>query len=167
MLHEPENSSTHSPPASADAAAVPVFRQSRPADLSAIRAIFRQGNLSLPNPEATHPEHPAIGKTFIHLLELHGEVLAVLHWRDLGKESEILDIAVAESHRRRGYASRLLREFLLLAKQRGTTDVFLEVRESNVAALALYHKLGFISSGRRPNYYRHTDEAALLLHRKL
>ena len=103
----------------------------------------------------------------IHLLALNDQVLAALQWRNLGNEAEILDVVVPEKQRRQGHAYRLLREFLLFANKRGVQDLFLEVRESNVAALALYRKLGFAPSGRRPNYYHQPHEAALLLHLKL
>jgi ribosomal-protein-alanine N-acetyltransferase len=154
-------------PGSAGQSATPVFRQSRPDDRPAIQAIFLEAILSLLEPDNSHAESPAIGATLIHLLELNGEVLAVLQWRDLGTEAEILDVAVREKQRRQGHAYRLLREFLLCAEKRGVQNLFLEVRESNAAAISLYRKLGFAPSGRRPNYYHQPDEAALLLHLKL
>jgi ribosomal protein S18 acetylase RimI-like enzyme len=154
-------------PGSAGPNVSPVFRASSPQDRTAIQAIFRQANLSLLEPADSHAEKPAIGATMLHLLDLNGELLAVLQWRDLGKEGEILDVAVPENNRRQGHAYRLLREFLLFAGKRGVLDMFLEVRESNAAAIALYGKLGFVASGRRPNYYQQPDEAALLLHLKL
>jgi ribosomal protein S18 acetylase RimI-like enzyme len=156
------------PPAnSAGPSAAPVFRASRPDDRPAILAIFHQANLSLLGQHDSQAEKPAIGATFLHLLDLNGELFAVLQWRDLGKEAEILDVAVPEKHRRQGHAFRLLSEFLILAAKRGVNDLFLEVRESNSAAITLYQKLGFAQFGRRPNYYHHPDEAALLLNLKL
>ena len=147
--------------------ATPVFRASLPQDLPAIRTIFREANLSLLEPAESQTANPVIGATLIHLLALNDEVLAALQWRYLGNEAEILDVAVPEKQRRQGYAYRLLSEFLLFASQHSVQDLFLEVRESNAAALALYSKLGFAHSGRRPNYYRQPGEAALLLHLKL
>jgi len=61
----------------------------------------------------------------------------------------------------------LLTNFVRVAHQRGTREVFLEVRESNAVALSLYRELGFEQTGRRPNYYRDPVEAALLVHLKL
>jgi ribosomal-protein-alanine N-acetyltransferase len=167
MSHITRNSLNDPAQASAGQSAAPVFRPGRPDDRSAIRAIFRQANLSLLESDNSHAENPAIGATSIHLLDLNGEVLAVLQWRDLGTEGEILDVAVPENHRRQGHAYQLLRKFLLFAGKRGARDLFLEVRESNAAAIALYRQLGFTPSGRRPDYYQQPDEAALLLHLKL
>jgi ribosomal protein S18 acetylase RimI-like enzyme len=90
-------------------------------------------------------------------------VVAVLQWRQVGQEVEIFDVAVDATHRRQGIASILLESVLGLARERGAKEFFMEVRESNDAALALYRTLGFSITGRRPNYYRDPDAAALLL----
>ena len=153
-----------------------LFRESTAADKTAIREILREANLSLhPSNDPSNksgnksgsPALPVIGSTLIYLCELNGEVIAVLQWRHLGEEAEILDVAVPTRHRRKGYARFLLKNFLALAQKRGTSEIFLEVRESNVAALALYREFGFEATGRRPNYYRDPMEAALLLRLKI
>jgi len=82
--------------------------------------------------------------------------------RDLGPEWEIENIAVAEAVRRRGLGERLVRELLSLASGRGAQGVFLEVRESNGPARALYSKMGFVETGRRDSYYTNPEEDALL-----
>ena len=55
----------------------------------------------------------------------------------------ITDVRVAPEHRRRGLASRILEELLDWAAERGATTAYLQVREDNAAALALYRRLGF------------------------
>jgi [ribosomal protein S18]-alanine N-acetyltransferase len=82
--------------------------------------------------------------------------------RALGEEWEIENIAVAGSARRRGLGTRLLAEFLDLARRRGADTVFLEVRESNLAARRLYEKWAFVESGRRKRYYREPEEDAIV-----
>jgi ribosomal-protein-alanine acetyltransferase len=82
--------------------------------------------------------------------------------RELDAEWEIENIAVAESGRRRGLGTELLGEFLKLARGRRAEAVFLEVRESNVAARKLYGKWAFVESGRRKHYYREPDEDAIM-----
>ena len=72
------------------------------------------------------------------------------------------NIAVAGPARRRGLGTRLLGEFLDLARARGADAVFLEVRESNRAARALYEKWAFLECGRRRRYYQDPDEDAIL-----
>jgi ribosomal-protein-alanine N-acetyltransferase len=80
----------------------------------------------------------------------------------LGEEWEIENIAVAEPARRRGLGTRLLREFLDLARGRGAGKAFLEVRESNLAARRLYERGAFVESGRRKLYYHDPEEDAIV-----
>lgn len=73
-------------------------------------------------------------------------------------EREILNVAVALDFRHRGIATALIENEL---QQRAVH--FLEVRESNVAARALYRKLGFVEVGRRPKYYEFPVETAIVM----
>jgi len=88
----------------------------------------------------------------------HGFVIA----RVVGAEWEIENIAVAGPARRRGLGTRLLGELLDMARAQGAAAVFLEVRESNHAARALYEKWAFRESGRRRRYYKNPGEDAIL-----
>lgn len=67
-------------------------------------------------------------------------------------EAELLNITVAPQYRRRGLASMLL-ELTANSFDDSIHTLFLEVRESNQAAIALYDELGFNAVGQRPNYY--------------
>jgi ribosomal-protein-alanine N-acetyltransferase len=78
-------------------------------------------------------------------------------------EWEIENLAVAGAARRRGLGSRLLGEFLNMARNRGGKDIFLEVRSSNQAARALYQKWAFVEAGVRKSYYQDPMEDALVL----
>ena len=69
-------------------------------------------------------------------------------------EAEILTIAVAPRHRRRGIGRNLLRRQMRRLAESGVKRLFLEVAEDNIAALALYRSLGFREEGRRKGYYR-------------
>ena len=82
--------------------------------------------------------------------------------RVAGGEWELENIAVAGAARRRGLGTRLLGELLDRARARGAQAVFLEVRESNQAARALYEKWAFVESGRRRRYYRDPEEDAVV-----
>ncbi|MGA2990571.1 MAG: ribosomal protein S18-alanine N-acetyltransferase [Candidatus Korobacteraceae bacterium] len=79
------------------------------------------------------------------------------------EEWEIENLVIDAGKRRRGLASRLLEQLLCHARDQGAKTVVLEVRESNQAARALYAKWGFREAGRRSNYYRDPEEAAILL----
>jgi ribosomal-protein-alanine acetyltransferase len=155
-----------------DSGESPVFRECASGDEAAIGEIFREASLSLQvqNPGATQTAISSTGQsaaTHIQVCESKGEVVGVMQWRQVGPEAEILDVAVAEAHRRQGHAKFLLQRFVELAAKNGVREIFLEVRESNAAAIALYTKFGFSQVGCRPNYYQHPSDAALLLKRKL
>jgi [ribosomal protein S18]-alanine N-acetyltransferase len=77
------------------------------------------------------------------------------------QECEILNIAVDPAIRRRGIG-RALVDASLSAAPHGTTW-FLEVRESNAAAIRLYKSIGFVPTGHRKDYYHDPDEAAIVM----
>jgi len=90
--------------------------------------------------------------------------------RTTGPEVELLLIAVDPSHRRQGIADRLLARAREDASARGASELFLEVREDNQAAHALYNRAGFEAVGRRPDYYAAKDgsrRAAITMRLKL
>ena len=85
---------------------------------------------------------------------------SVLGWADM------MNIAVDPDYRRLGIGKRLVEELEARLKENKVTCLTLEVRASNVGAIALYDQLGFVSVGRRPNYYRHPKEDALILRKE-
>jgi [ribosomal protein S18]-alanine N-acetyltransferase len=96
-------------------------------------------------------------------IESNGEVVGFIVGRLIQNECEIENVAVHGAARRRGLGSRLLGEFLDLIQSRGGREIWLEVRESNLAARALYEKWAFVEAGRRKHYYSEPDEDALIL----
>jgi ribosomal-protein-alanine N-acetyltransferase len=82
--------------------------------------------------------------------------------RAVSDDWEIENIAVEGAARRRGLGTRLLEEFIDVARARGAQSVFLEVRESNIAARRLYEKYAFVETGRRKRYYREPEEDAIV-----
>ena len=92
-----------------------------------------------------------------------GSVVAMV----AGPEAEIADLAVAPAARRRGVGRALIDRLLSDLVGEGVLAVFLEVRESNRAARALYESRAFQGIGRRRGYYRLPLEDALLLKREL
>jgi ribosomal-protein-alanine N-acetyltransferase len=78
-------------------------------------------------------------------------------------EGEILNFATAPIARRKGVGRALLAVVLQWLGERGAAKVFLEVRRSNEAAIAMYAAAGFAPLGVRPNYYRRPTEDALTM----
>ncbi len=82
---------------------------------------------------------------------------------DAADEGEILNLAVAPAMRRTGLGRALVHEILEVLSDRGVRQVYLEVRESNAPARALYAAHGFKEVGRRKQYYRRPVEDAIVL----
>ena len=79
------------------------------------------------------------------------------------EELRINNIAVREDWRGRSVGRALLRSMLEAGRAAGCRIAFLEVRPSNTVARALYESEGFVSVGRRKDYYRVEREDALIL----
>ena len=82
-------------------------------------------------------------------------------------ESELHSLAVLPGKRRQGLGAVLLKSALSVARRRGATEMFLEVRRSNQAAIALYGRAGFVSLSVRRGYYSHPREDALVMQKRL
>jgi ribosomal-protein-alanine N-acetyltransferase len=88
------------------------------------------------------------------------DVTAFIVTRQLAPgENEILNLAVAPAARRTGVARALLHRAL----QASPGTWFLEVRESNQAAIRLYESTGFRASGSRSGYYQDSPETAIVM----
>ena len=79
----------------------------------------------------------------------------------VGDEGQITNIAVLPEFRKSGVASRILEKLLDRAKD--CYQVVLEVRESNLPAISLYSKYGFINAGLRKNFYHSPTENAIVM----
>lgn len=78
-------------------------------------------------------------------------------------EGEILNVAVAEEARGAGIGAALVAGSLAWLAGRGAAKVFLEVRRSNAAAIAMYHRSGFATVSVRKDYYRMPAEDAVVM----
>jgi ribosomal-protein-alanine acetyltransferase len=100
----------------------------------------------------------------IALVGLSGDVIVgYAIARYAAGSGEILNLAVAPEHRREGVAAHLIDALLEGLRSREVREVYLEVRESNGPARALYTGKGFTVAGMRRAYYRYPTEDALVL----
>ncbi len=77
--------------------------------------------------------------------------------RLVADEAELLTIAVRPEARGQGVGKALLEAMLNYLAEQKAELFFLEVRESNQAAIRLYEKAGFSQVAQRKNYYTHED----------
>ena len=80
-----------------------------------------------------------------------------------GLEIHIMNIAVHPDHRRQGIGGAMMAGILESARADSVELCFLEVRETNFPARALYEKLGFKNIGKRKGYYSETNEDAIVM----
>jgi len=133
---------------------VPHTRPGTIADLDAVAAI------QFASPEAAQWEARDYLQYDLRVALVNREVAAFLVSRTLAAgESEILNLAVAPEHRRRGVARGLVEGWLRGVKG----DVFLEVRASNEAAQEFYKSLGFQVVSIRSEYYSSPVETAIVM----
>lgn len=98
--------------------------------------------------------------------ELGGEAVGYIGTYTVCRETDILTVAVTPKARRNGIG-RMLLCGLFSALEKESDVVFLEVRESNAAARALYAALGFSEIGKRRGYYQRPTEDAILYKKDL
>lgn len=96
-----------------------------------------------------------------------GQVAGYVGSQQVLDEADIMNLAVAPEYRRRGLGRALLEALIRALEDAGVRVLALEVRAGNAPALALYQALGFAPVGRRPRYYRHPAEDALILKKQL
>ena len=90
-------------------------------------------------------------------------ILGYAIFRQVGDDGELLKIAVDKNARQRGVGNMLMEAVLEHAASKVLSSVFLEVRESNEAAVTLYKKYGFTTVRVRNNYYDNPIEDALIM----
>ena len=86
----------------------------------------------------------------------------IIFWLVAG-EVHLHNLAVKKEHRKQGIAYRLMEAMREIAGKNEITVQTLEVRESNIEAIKLYQKCGFVVEGIRPLYYADTREDALIM----
>ena len=101
------------------------------------------------------------------VFEENGTVCGYIGAQSVPPEADVMNLAVAPDCRRQGIARQLLSRLTKLLHRQGIEALFLEVRPSNHAAIALYEAFGFVQIGRRSKYYVNPSEDALILRKEL
>ncbi len=129
-------------------------------------------NVSFPNPwhEMTFRGeiyNEPISSPFVIVFKPQKKVIGYLVFWLMKEQMQVNNIAIHPDFRRMGIAEAVMHKILSEVQTRGIKFVTLEVRPSNIAARALYNKLGFDVLGIKENYYHNPPEPALVMGKKL
>lgn len=91
------------------------------------------------------------------------EVIGYIGMSIVIDEGYIFNVAVRESYRNKGVATALINELVTYGKKNNFSFITLEVRKSNLPAISLYSKFGFLKAGERKDYYSNPKENAILM----
>jgi ribosomal-protein-alanine N-acetyltransferase len=150
------------PPLQATPATPFKVRSFQPGDSEALYEICRQSPEAAQWSEESYLQAHSSGQIVV-IAELNGKICGFLVARVIGDEAEILNIAVDPVHRRKGIASSLLSATISAGQTRHAKNTYLEVRESNSAAIAFYRRHGFAKTAQRRGYYRGPTENAVVM----
>jgi ribosomal-protein-alanine N-acetyltransferase len=143
------------------------LRRAVHADLAAVAEIER---ISFADPWSSASFRAALAEErvlFVVAESASAELLGyVIAWC-IVDEAELANLAVTPSARGAGVGKALVDAALRYGEERGCSCMYLEVRESNAAARAVYAARGFEQVGRRRRYYRDPIEDALVLRASL
>lgn len=97
------------------------------------------------------------------VVELDGEIAGFFVYCRIAGEGHIYNVAVKREYRRRHIGEFMMKALLADAKSWGISQLTLEVRASNEAALRLYESLGFVKEGIRKYFYTKPTEDAVIM----
>ena len=86
-----------------------------------------------------------------------------LAFNETADEAELLRLGVKKEFRRKTVGQQLVKRMIDYVKSRAIKKIFLEVRQDNRPALALYKSLNFVEIGLRKNYYTRPNTDAIVL----
>ena len=128
------------------------FRAMMPTDVPAVGSVER-ASYTFPWSEGIFRDCLRVGY-LCRVAEMEGGIVAYGVVAMGAGEAHILNLCVRGDMRGRSVGRQMLLLLLERARQAGMTDVFLEVRPSNLFAIALYQSVGFVQVGLRKGYYQ-------------
>lgn len=82
----------------------------------------------------------------------------IVYWM-MFDECQILNVVVAPEYRKKGYAALMIRQAVRDGVQKSLKRVVLDVRKSNLPAIQLYQKLGFLIARVQKSFYSNGEDA--------
>ena len=97
------------------------------------------------------------GREHLLVVEQQGQAVGYMVAAHVLDQADIHTVLVDIRQRGQGLAKALLQSMIQRLREQGVEQVFLEVRQGNLAAQALYANQGFAVTGSRNNYYANKD----------
>lgn len=139
----------------------------RLATLDDLPALVQLDSLCAPNPWTETQFHEELNRKFARILVMTDDdtdsVIAayLVYWLQAEAVS-LLNLGVGPNWRGLGFARRLIQTMIKEAVREDIPKVVLEVRESNMAAIRLYHSIGFQDTHRRESFYSDGESARIM-----
>ncbi len=142
-------------------------RNFRAEDANAVTAISEESPSAANWSKESYLKLAAENGALLLVIGTGGSISAFVIGRRVADQAEILNLVVKQAHRRKGLGRALMSAAVKEFELHSVKSVYLEVRQSNAAAIAFYERLGFAKSGLRKGYYRAPDESAVTMLKKL
>ncbi|HWT26496.1 MAG TPA: ribosomal protein S18-alanine N-acetyltransferase [Mobilitalea sp.] len=139
-----------------------IIRDMAEADLDEICAIEQETFSDPWSREDFWKSFQDTGNNYL-VVEDQGEIVGYCGYWGIAGEGDIYNVAVKKEYRQKHIGYFMLSKLIEQAQARDITSLTLEVRKSNVAAIGLYEKLGFVSAGIRKDFYTKPKEDAVIM----
>lgn len=139
-----------------------IMRRMKQEDAEQV-ASLEKANFSVPWSEQSIREAAARKENIYVVAEENGEILGYAGAWGVFSEADITNVCVKEDSRKKGIGVKLLHYLMEEGRKADIKTFFLEVRESNAAAIALYEKIGFHKVGIRKNFYEKPVENGIVM----
>jgi ribosomal-protein-alanine N-acetyltransferase len=139
-----------------------LIREMRESDLKEVLEIERA---SFPDPWPYNWFREAIGSRYVcraAVLDFERLIGYYIAAEEDDRRVHLANIAVDEEYRQQGIASSMIEDLVRIARSKQCGEVYLEVRKSNLEAIKLYYKFGFVLSMVDEGYYNGEEDALIL-----
>lgn len=136
----------------------------RPFSEDDLEQILRVEQGSHPNPWTREHFEAELAKPYSRILvltddETDTEILGYIVFWVLMRDCQILNVVVDLKYRGKGYAQMMLRKALSIAMKDDAKRAILDVRKSNLPAIQLYQKVGFLTNRIQKGFYSNGEDA--------
>jgi ribosomal-protein-alanine N-acetyltransferase len=141
------------------------IKKTWPDFISFVDQILDIENISFPVPWSANAFEEEINKNISNLWAIISEqrLFAYICFWMFDEEIHILNFAVHPKKRNMGMGKILLQNVIDTGASCGVENIWLEVRPSNIPALSIYKKFGFVEAGLRKAYYSDSHEDAIIM----